>query len=172
MDFDEIAARRKPRETTTWVVLDHDLVVRHEQVERDLRLARLTDERENRIPQAPKLQAELDELEQDIHEAAVPFRFRAMPRKAYRELIEAHPDPAGEKRWNDETFPPALIAACAVDPEMTLEQATTVYEKWDENQASTLFATAYIVNEGETKVPLAATSPGAPADSLEVPDAG
>jgi hypothetical protein len=161
MDFDDIAKRRKPRETTTWVVLDHELVVRLEQVERDLRLARLTDERENRSPQAPRLQAELDQLEQDIHDAAVPFRFRALPRKVYRELLDEHKDESGEKRWDTETFPPALIAACAVDPEMTLEQATSVYDEWDENQASTLFAAAFMANEGESKVPFTVRSSGA-----------
>lgn len=165
MDFDTINARRKPRETTTYVVLDHGLLARHDELSRELRMAKVTDERENRTPEAPRIQAELDDIEQEIHEAAVPFRFRAMPRREYRELLEEHKDPSGAKRWNEDTFPPALIAACAVDPEMTLEQATTVYDEWDDNQASVLFAAAFMVNEGESKIPFTVRSSGATRDS-------
>lgn len=165
MDFDTINARRKPREATTYIVLDHDLVARVDELERDIRLAERVDQKENRTPQAPKLQAELERLEREIHEAAVPFRFRALPRKEYRTLLEDHKDESGQKRWNTETFPPALIAACAVDPELTLEQATTVWDEWDENQTATLFHAAYMVNEGESKVPFTGRSSGATPDS-------
>lgn len=152
-DFTDIAARRKPRRHTVWVVLDHDLADQIAQLERDVRAAKLQDARENRTPQAPQLQAELERLEVEIHDAAEPFTFQALPRREYRELLESHPDPAGEKRWNTETFPPALIAASSVDPPMTLEQAETAYTEWDTTQAETLFWGAYQANEGESQVP-------------------
>ncbi len=165
MDFDDINARRKARETVTWVVLDHDLVARMDEVKRDLRVAELADQRENRNPEAPGLRIELERLEAEIVDAAVPFRFRALPRKQYRALLDDHKDDTGEKRWDPDTFPPALIAACAADPEMTLEQAQTVYDEWDENQASALFAAAYMVNEGESKVPFSVRSSAGTRDS-------
>lgn len=165
MDFDTINARRKPREATTWILLDHDLVVRVEELRRRVRDAEVGDQRENRIPQAPALRAELERLEQQIEDAAVAFRFRALPRREYRALLDDHKDDTGEKRWDTETFPPALIAACAVDPEMTLEQAQTVYSEWDDNQAFTLFSAALMVNEGESKVPFTVRSSAATSGS-------
>lgn len=73
---------------------------------------------------------------------------RALPRKPYRALIDAHP-PLGDQKgdWNPDTFPPALIAACAVEPEFTVEQATEAWETWETDEASRLFLTAFYLNE-------------------------
>lgn len=86
----------------------------------------------------------------------VEMRFRALGRKRYDELVRAHPpkDIAGEdgkvKKSTDpyeyETFAPALVAACCVEPEMTVEQATELFEEWNAGEVMELWVAALSVN--------------------------
>lgn len=41
--------------------------------------------------------------------------------------------------WNPETFPPALMAQCMVEPELDLEQADRIWTEWSDAQAGVLF---------------------------------
>lgn len=74
------------------------------------------------------------------------LQLRALPRKEYRLLLEAHPGADG-KSFDYDTFPPALIAASVVEPEFTLEQATELWEEWEDGDASRLFLACFDLNE-------------------------
>lgn len=83
------------------------------------------------------------------------IRIRALPRKQYRELLEAHPpaDSDEEKAdWNAETFPPALIAASCVEPEFTSEQAQQIWDEWEAAEAGPLFLACWALNERRDRV--------------------
>jgi hypothetical protein len=78
------------------------------------------------------------------------IRLRALPRRAYRELLDAHParPEDGEKAdWNADTFPPALIAASAIDPELAPEQAQKIWDEWELSEVGTLFLACWSLNE-------------------------
>lgn len=163
--FDEIRALRKPRTKTVWVPLDADLLARIDELEREVRIAAKRDETENRPPEAPRLRAELEHLQTEAEAAAVAFTFSELPRKQYRDLIAAHPDPDGKLRWAEETFAPALLAACATSPTLTPSQAQELWDEWGDSVAYALFDAAYLVNEGPTKIPFGARSSAATPDS-------
>lgn len=55
-------------------------------------------------------------LEAEMREATYNFRFRALSARAWSDLIAAHPDKGGKRLFNVDTFPPAAIAACCVEP--------------------------------------------------------
>lgn len=58
-------------------------------------------------------------------------------RQEWRELFDAHPPrPEDDAPWNDETFPPALISACA---NMSLRLARKAWHQWPEDAAESLF---------------------------------
>ena len=108
-------------------------------------------------------------------EVTVEFRFGAIPRVELDALIglaehrptEAHQEKhrAACKReglkfkaleFNPETFPPALIAACCLHPELTLEQATEIWEQWGDGEAATVFDQAWSTQKlVSTKLPVA-----------------
>ena len=77
------------------------------------------------------------------------IRIRALPRKQYRELLETHPPADSDEKadWDAETFPPALIAASCVDPELTLEQAQQIWDEWEAAEAGPLFLACWGLNE-------------------------
>lgn len=101
---------------------------------------------------------ELEEALQTADAATVVFVARALPRTEFEALTslpdmrpsvgqqdewkrkcEAESLPYKPLSWNPDTFPPALIAQSLVEPEMTLEQATELWEEWSDAEAGTIF---------------------------------
>ena len=92
--------------------------------------------------------AEFQRISDEVEEATVDFRFRALSRQRYQDLVRAHPPTQEQKdnyakeaaaqglpkaqqsglRFNTDTFPAALVAACLIEPAV---DADTVQEWWD-----------------------------------------
>lgn len=61
----------------------------------------------------------------------------ALDRQRYRSILDAHPPREGEDTpWNDDTFPPTLIAACTGWSMMTSRRA---WNQWPTGDAEGLF---------------------------------
>jgi hypothetical protein len=100
----------------------------------------------------------MEELARTMREHEVVFRFQGLSSKAYSDLLVQHKAPDDQQDdavdgLNWDTYPTALIAACAVDPKMTLEKAeelcdTVTHRQWDD-----LFATALACNRNQVSVP-------------------
>ena len=92
----------------------------------------------------------------------VEFRFMAIPRVELDEIqgrAEHRPTEAHQERhkaaceregvrfkplpFNPDTFPPVLIARCCIHPELTLEQATEIWENWGDGEAAVIFDHAH-----------------------------
>lgn len=63
----------------------------------------------------PGIAARMAEVREEMQDAVVQFRLRALPPKQFRKLLAAHPSPDPKKQFNDETFGPALLKATTVD---------------------------------------------------------
>jgi hypothetical protein len=77
---------------------------------------------------------------------------RAIPRDRYDALIADHKPTKEQKEevgpeleFNPATFPSALVAACAVDPEMTEADVSDLMNSWGGADAIELFNTAYLL---------------------------
>lgn len=76
-------------------------------------------------------------------DARAVFHVRSLSRVDYRNLLDAHPPRNDDEDWNEETFPPALIAACVFKVEvqregstdeidgLTVEEATEMWQEWE-----------------------------------------
>lgn len=88
---------------------------------------------------------------------------RSIGRVAYDDLIREHPAPDdpdseqvrdykemfGDKAkppFDMDTFPPALVAASAVEPKMTVEQATRMFAEWNREEVQEVYQAALAVN--------------------------
>lgn len=107
-------------------------------------------------------------VDPDEHKS-IDVLIRSIGRKPWEKLIEGHPatdeqqndfvqqqlrqgvppSRAERLRWNHETFPPAAIAACLVDPVLTIDQAQEIWdsERWSQDELAKLFAGCVAVNE-------------------------
>lgn len=89
----------------------------------------------------------------------VTVRVRAMGQKAYDDLLAAHP-PTKKQRddgdvYNVDTFCPALLAGCMVEPKVTVEEATELWtsDTWSRGELSGLFFACVDVNSKGLDIP-------------------
>jgi seryl-tRNA synthetase len=188
-DVASIIARRKPRRTTIRLLLDGELDTRLEQLRTQIRRAK---QREAADPQGlastvPQLEAELARLTVEADEATTEFTFQAIPRTALEDLRRNHPPT--EEQWQRYkesvnempvlvamqqsppefdwlSMAPALLAACAVEPKMTRDEAQMLWDELSDAEAAQLFNAAWGVNEQ------AATRPFSGTDTATTPNFG
>lgn len=121
----------------------------------------LKDDPRNKVLEADlaAAQEKFDLLKNDVSGDTIEFVFRSVGRRRYEEIFEECPPTAKQKQeaakknedepqWNPETFPPSLIAASILEPEMTEEDVYDMWESPDWNQAelTSLFLAALTVN--------------------------
>lgn len=109
----------------------------------------------------------LDEAAAELRDATLRLRLRALPDDEYATLRAEHPpqdednaqaaeitgNPKALARWHAATFSPALVAACLIEPALTVEQAAELKADWNAAEWNSLFFTAIQVNEAATEVP-------------------
>jgi len=152
----EVLGRFKPRELVVPLCLAGDLVAEHARL--DAELSELKSWQSTGLADVdPRRQIaeRVAQLEDEMKAAEVEFRFRAIDRIAWSDLLAKHPprkEPK-EQQFNEATFMPALLAACCVEPVMTLDQATELLGMVSDGQAVTLFNGAWHVNEEQSSIP-------------------
>lgn len=160
--IEDILSKRQPNEITVTVTTRNDLRVEIERLEAELEDARDRDRWENTPDEAPRLAAEILALREEMEAESVEFRFREIPRIEWERLIRANPPRQDDRKagaeWNADKFPPAVLAACSVDPEMTFEQAKRLWDEWPFGEVRRLWQAVLTLNSGVGQVPLASTA--------------
>jgi hypothetical protein len=87
------------------------------------------------------------------------LKYQAIGMRAYDRLVSKHP-PKPEQRaegnsFDIDTFAPALIAACAVDPEISPSEAKEIWDSddWSRGDVMVLFRNAVELNNRGLDVP-------------------
>ena len=134
-----------------------ELVIRHQELERRLVEAGQSSSSSLADSGSKDLARELQELEQEMSETARKFRFRALSRRRWRSLLAAHPPLKQHKLdnfdYHPETFPVAAIAACAIEPVMTPEDAGKLEDLLPLGQFQKLWGAVLDVNLGVSDAP-------------------
>lgn len=167
--FADIKKRKKPVVKKVEIALDGDRADEFNEARSSLERVTeaLKDSPGSRALEAEKLEleAQVEKLRAEIEDDVVVFAFRSVGRLKYEELLEeckptqkqkddALTQGLAEPAWNDDTFPPALMAASIVEPEdMTAEDIYDIWDSEDWNQAelASLFLAAIQAN-AERKV--------------------
>jgi hypothetical protein len=160
----DILAEKKPNTRTVDIILDSDLaneILLKEQEKEQLRSRKGRSLADGIGP----IETELDALYEKAADTAVTFVFEDIGRKVFDALVLEHPPTKAQKEqiaelgggileYNIETFPPALIAAAASDPEMDLDDAVEIFDTWSSGDAEILFTVALLVCKERTSIPL------------------
>lgn len=95
----------------------------------------------------------------DGEQQEVELTYQAIGAKAYDKLMAKHP-PKAEQRvegasFDIDTFAPALIAACSVEPEMSEEDAKSIWDspEWSRGDLMVLFTKAVGLNNRGIDIP-------------------
>lgn len=150
-----ILTQAKPRERTVKVCIRGDLAGKVEALSEELSTVSedwepsdITDEHPGR-----RIAAALKKAREEARAAEEPFTLRYIGDKAYSDLIAAHPADNDNELFNTETFPRALIAASCIDPIMTHEQVTELFEVINEGEIKKLFDAAWDVHHSADTIP-------------------
>lgn len=117
--------------------------------------------------EAPKIQAELDQVLARLAESELVFTFRQLPKTEYADLVDDHPSDNPEWAWDDKTFPPALVAASCIGTSgihtssgVSAKEVVGLWERLGQAQTDELFRAAFTL-QLETPKPFmyAATEP-------------
>lgn len=128
--FDDVRSRVKPRTASVRVLLGAaDLPDRYEAL--DVELIRLTKGSDtlDAAGEIASITDQMSELQAEMDAATMEFKFKALPRSAWRKLVSEHPPSRELQKKNPraefapETFIPAALAASCIDPAMTVEEA-------------------------------------------------
>ncbi|MBB4985037.1 hypothetical protein [Streptomyces nymphaeiformis] len=161
-DISEILKKAKRRQKSVHLCLAGDLVAELEELERQLSEAgdawspdslAATDPR---VALAKKVAAARDKVRKSYTE----FRFQSLGDKGWSDLLAEHPGKEQGHAWDPDTFPKALIAASAVDPEMLPEQVSELFEILNEGQREQLFQCAFDVNREAPGIPFSLSASG------------
>lgn len=157
--IDDILSAAKLPETTVRIPLpDPALADEHQRLDAELKaLGEFDPSSIGEANPRHDLAARLTEIEAEMKASEVPFKFRALGRRKYRELIDAHPGEDGQ-RFEVVGFSRALISACCVDPLMTPTDVDRLFDVLNEFAVEVLFMAAYSVNEGPARVPFSAAA--------------
>lgn len=161
MNIDDILAKAEPARRTVRVCIRGDLSGRIETLRERWAAAVQYDADRNAPATAPALWDEIAALEREAEAATVAFVVEAVGSTLWRRLVAEHPPPPDDLegwRWNLETFPPAALAASAVEPAMTEEQAAALADKLSNGQWQKLFGAVLTVNIGDDLVGKFATA--------------
>lgn len=160
-DITEILKRARPRERSVTLCLAGDEAAEVERLERQL--AELSDTwqpdslgaKDPSEALAKRIKAARDRMRKSEAE----FRFRALGEKTWSDLLAAHPGGKGQS-FDPDTFPKALISAAAIEPAMTPDQVTELFEVLNEGQRQDLWQAAFEVNTEATSIPFSVSASG------------
>lgn len=168
--------------TASILLAPSDLSERHQQLESDLQ-TEIEDATTNpaAVANIEPIARQLADLETEIDSHRITFKFGALPRRAWVDLLAAHPPTKEQVKQNDgigfnpDTFPAAAIAACLIDPVMTPEQVQTLEHGVDgagglaDAQFNVLFNTAVAANLSGLTPPTSAIARIAAAKAWAAP---
>lgn len=156
--------KKKPMERLVPIYLDDEPVNHYNDVAQRCERARMRhdasrkkDGDDGSAAEYKRLQAELEDARAALEEVTVHVRFRSIGREAYEKLVRDHPATEQQEKeaqeqfgqsapFNHETFAPALIAASAVEPQITVDEAAGYFQEWNDAEFAELYQGALDVN--------------------------
>lgn len=155
----DIKKAKTRRQFTHTMVLDHGLL--HDLVKAQQAVG---DEDDDGYAEA---KAEVDRVLESVEAATVQFHFQSISRNDLWAMLKEHPPTKAQQaahrkrlaageigmdemlRYDPDTFPPVLIAACLTEPEMTEAEVQEMWEDDDfsEGELGGLFNTVWSLNQ-------------------------
>lgn len=108
-----------------------------------------------------ELSERIADLEAEMEATTFELTFEALSSHQFLRLKAQHRPRKSDREqrldFNLEEFPAALFAACAVDPEMSPEQAKTLVDKLTDGQFAKLWNACLVLNIGDDSAPKSVT---------------
>lgn len=165
---DEILAEAEnpahARIESAFILQRQDLQIRYDELQGELRAARRrSDSISNGF--SAELERQVAELEAEMAEALIEYRFKNIGHRAWADLLAEHP-PSEEQRaanrladHNPDTLKPAVMAKACVEPDgATVAFFNRLSEVYSPDQFEVLWLACYKANMGASGLPKALTA--------------
>lgn len=153
--IEDILAKARPREKTVMVCIRGDLAGEAERLQDEL--SRVSEDWEpadlSEAHPGRAIAEQLKAVHAQVREAEEPFKLRYIGDRAYSDLMAAHPSKDDNEAFDSEAFPRALVAASCVEPAMSEEQVTQLFEVINEGEIKKLFDAAWDVHNSSDVIP-------------------
>ncbi|MFC4006644.1 hypothetical protein ACFOY2_05390 [Nonomuraea purpurea] len=168
--FADVKKKAKLPEKSVPLCLAGDLQAEFEELERQLQIERTRPDKpgatmaaSGRSPAETELAQRIEALRERMQADTTVFRLRALPKKKWSDLVAAHkPRPEDKENgldYNGDTLPVALVAACCVDPQMSVpEVEELVDEVLSQGQWDELYSGAFFLNRRKVDIPFSASA--------------
>jgi hypothetical protein len=158
--IEDVLGKAKVPVRSVQICLDADLQGEHDEL--TARLDVLRQESVNTMGQTSEGKEVADrirEIEAEMRESEVTFKFRGLTKAGLRKVQDRFPPPEPNPRgliWDVEEGAYALIAASAVEPAMTEDQAKQLLDMISQGHADRMVGAAWLASTGSTQVPFSA----------------
>lgn len=159
----EIMAKKKAVLKTAIIQTDGEIANEVNELRQLHTAARDADRLSNAPETAPRIQKQIDKLVEQSGDTLEVFTFKSIGRFSYDELVAEHPPSKDQKKdgsdFNPDTFPPALVSASCVEPEISIEDAVKIFAspEWNGAELRKLFFAALDANTETGEIPLSRT---------------
>lgn len=144
--LEDFGKAHEPARATARVGFRRDLFDRHAQLEAELVKACQDPTLES---SAEPISAQILALQDEMVAAEHEFTFKSIGRRAWVKLLAEHPPRPDDKTdHNPETFPPAALAASAVEPTLSVETAAEMMGELNLGQWDRLWNACLTANIG------------------------
>lgn len=152
---DVLLGQAKLPERTVAVYLRGDLVGQVEELERErAQLAGWSQQNLGDVDPTLAITAKIEKIRRQMADSRVVFTLRALPRKAWSDLITAHPSTDPLLRFDPATFFPALVHLSCVDPQFdTVDEVNDFFDQISQGQRQSVEDCSWQVNAGTVDVP-------------------
>jgi hypothetical protein len=158
--IDDLLSKKEPLVKTAYFIADADLA------DRWTTAKALVDELRFSLdePAIKAAKEAVDDLRDEVRAATRAIRFKALGRDGLEKLIDKFPateqqrrdakkQGLAEPRWDPEKFPAQILAASAISPRMTVDQAQELWtsDSYNRGELELILGTALTVN-GDSQV--------------------
>lgn len=150
-DLDAWLEDYRPYVSSTKVCGRADLILAHAEADVALHAARHAGKDIlGTSPEVVEAKRRVDELQAEIEASEKEFTFQGLGQRGFFDLKRQHPPKEADvKQGLDvhmETFAPALIAACSLEPKVSAEQAQKMLDRFPLGEFQKLFDAAFASN--------------------------
>ena len=156
--IEEVLAKAKVPVRAVQICLDADLQAEHDELNERLDVARRkTTATMGQSSEAKEIADRITEIEEAMRASEVTLKFRGLTKAGLQKVYDRFPPPEGKNlAWDVETGAYALLAASAVEPTMTEDQAKALLDSVSQGHADRMVGAAWLASTGSTHIPFSA----------------
>lgn len=157
LSIEDLIGTAKPPVRSATICIDQSMQAEHDELVEQLdQVRRANSSKMGDTAEGRELAQRIGEIEDAMQEHLQTFRFKGLSKNALNVLFKRFPAKEKGNLWDPQEGGFALVAAAAIEPEMTESQAKRLFDVISDGQSDLLIGAAWLASKGSAAVPLSA----------------